>query len=185
MGETKVIKVRPGTIISIILIVLLIAGCGALYYFGFVEKGKQVEAAEAESKELKAKNVELEKQIAVVEGEKTALEEKEMTEEEAIKWYSETGEKLFEEYLSKQDDLKSYKINSCKMIYYYNDEFVCGVDYDVEPDGNVEESKWLAGNGEISGNTIKGKGVFLEFKKVNGEYIYNEEAGQSTSWVLE
>ncbi len=185
MGETKVIKVRPSIIVCILLIILLIAGCGALYYFGFVQKGNQIEKVEAESKELKTKNVELEEQIATVEKEKTELEEKEMTEEEAIKWFSETGEKLFEEYLSKQDDLKSYKINSCKMIYYYNDEFVCAVDYDVEPDGNVEESKWLAGNGELSGNTIKGKGVFLSFKKVNDKYIYDEEAGQSTSWVVE
>ena len=71
MGETKVIKVRPSTVIFIILIVLLIAVCGALYYFGFVEKDKEIKTLEAEKKQVEAEktqveiqNEELEKQIA-------------------------------------------------------------------------------------------------------------------------
>ena len=35
-------KGKVGIIICIILIVLLIAGCGALYYFGFMEKDKKI-----------------------------------------------------------------------------------------------------------------------------------------------
>ena len=76
MGETKVIKVRPSTIICIILIVLLIAGCGILFYFGFVQKGKQIEELEANKKELKARVSELESEINTLKEENKDLEDK-------------------------------------------------------------------------------------------------------------
>ena len=54
MKETKEVKVKFSTIICIILIVLLIAGCGLLYYFGFVQKDKKIDNLENEATKLKA-----------------------------------------------------------------------------------------------------------------------------------
>ncbi len=80
MEETKKIKVKFSTAICIILIILLAIGCGLLYYFGFVQKDKQIEKIEADKKQIETKNAELEKQIIVVEKE----EEIENKEKEVI-----------------------------------------------------------------------------------------------------
>ena len=79
MEEQKKIKVKFSTAICIILIILLAIGCGMLYYFGFVQKDKQIEKIEADKKQIETKNAELEKQIIVVEKE-VENKEKEVVE---------------------------------------------------------------------------------------------------------
>ncbi|MBR6034329.1 MAG: hypothetical protein IKP28_06385 [Clostridia bacterium] len=197
MAEKESIKVGLGTTVCIFIIILLIVGLGITYYLGFVKNNERISELEAQIVALENDKAKLEQenqtnnlQTKDTSDDKTSLPisdstNKEITEKEVMDWYSNLGKKLFGEFLSKQKELSSYKINSCNMIYYYDDEFVCVVNYDVKPNGSVENSPWLAGNGEIVGDWIKGKGVFLSFKKENGEFVYNEEAGQSTGWSPE
>ncbi len=77
-------KGKVGIIICIILIVLLIAGCGALYYFGFMEKDKKIDELEANKKQTEIKVTELENKISELEN-KIAEEEKDTIFELAVK----------------------------------------------------------------------------------------------------
>ncbi len=76
MGETKVIRVRKSTIVCIILIILLIAGCGALYYFGFVQKGKEIVKLKSDKKQAETKIAEYEDKINTLEEENKDLQDK-------------------------------------------------------------------------------------------------------------
>ena len=95
MGEKKEIKIKFSSIICVVLIILLLAGCGALYYLGIVEKGKQIETAQSEKATLEAKNKELENQISKAEEEK-----KEITVVDAVN-YVDGYDKLFKVRLPK------------------------------------------------------------------------------------
>ena len=55
MKETKEVKVKFSTVICIILIILLIAGCGLLYYFGFVKKNEKISNLEKQKETLTTK----------------------------------------------------------------------------------------------------------------------------------
>ena len=70
-------KGKVGIIICIIIIVLLVAGCGALFYFGFFEKGNEIEDLESDKKKLKTQVTEYEEKIETLEKDAKAKEEKE------------------------------------------------------------------------------------------------------------
>ena len=188
MEEKKTIKVSLGTVICIFIIILLIVALGLVYYLGFIKNNDKISELELKIIALENNKTECKEENIVEEKIQSSVNQdmnKELTEKDVMEWYSNLSKKLFGEFLSKQKDVSSYKINHCNMIYYYNDEFICSVNYDIKPNGNLENSPWIAGNGKIEGDWIKGKSVFLNFKKKNGEFVYNEEAGQATDLNLE
>ena len=66
MGEKKEIKVKFSTVICIILIILLIAGCGLLYYFGFIQKGKEISKLKSEKNSIEKTEKDLLNKISVL-----------------------------------------------------------------------------------------------------------------------
>ena len=81
MGENKELKVRLSTVVYLFIILVLVVALGAVYYFGFVQKDKQLEKIGTEKAQVEKLKADLEKQIIElgkeVEPEKT--EEKEDT----------------------------------------------------------------------------------------------------------
>lgn len=81
MGEKNEVKVRLSTVVCVFIILVLVVALGAVYYFGFVQKDKQLEKIETEKIQVEKQKADLEKQIIElgkeVETEKT--EEKENT----------------------------------------------------------------------------------------------------------
>lgn len=81
MGENKELKVRLSTVVYLFIIIVLVVALGAVYYFGFVQKDKQLEKIGTEKAQVEKIKADLEKQIIElgkeVEPEKT--EEKEDT----------------------------------------------------------------------------------------------------------
>ncbi len=167
MEEKKELKVSLGTVVSIFIILVLIVALAGMYFYynNKLDSNKEI-----------YKNTELDNEII----EKQPLEN--VNNNQDGEDYETTGKRLFEQYLQTRKEIVDYKINSCKMVSYYNNEFICKMNYDVKVEGNAENSDWIAGNGEPEGNWVKGKNVFLSFKKINGVYTYNEEVGQMTAW---
>ncbi len=67
MAEKESIKISLGTTVCIFIIILLVIGCGTLYYFGFVQKDKQLEKIGAEKTQVESQKANLEKQLIVSE----------------------------------------------------------------------------------------------------------------------
>lgn len=167
MEEKKEIKVRLSTFIAVVEFIIILALIVGAFYLINKDNVKVIKSEEDTQGVNNVQTIEDTKKDILT--------------------YDEIGGIEFSKYLDKFKDEKddkskivSYKINSCKMVYYYNDEFIFNVNYDV----NVEEnSNWIAGNGVIDGDWVRGKNVFINLKKINGEYKYNEEVGQMTAWI--
>ena len=110
MGETKEVKVKFSTIICIIVIILLIAGCGALYYFGFIEKDKKISELESEATKLKAEIAETKNSL-----EATEKESKEKAKKEVYKAAIE-NQSIFIDYLISEKDFNEKEFTDKEII---------------------------------------------------------------------
>ena len=134
MKETKEVKVKFSTAICIILIILLIVGCGLLYYFGFVQKGKKIKSLEeknlqvqAEKTQVETKIEELEKQISNT----RTSEERENVDNEMMQLTNESNGNIVYTYYEAFNGGPSYyvpKINinseDAKKINKENEEMI-------------------------------------------------------------
>lgn len=69
---------------------------------------------------------------------------------------------------SKELKLLDYTINNVADVKGNTNKFSFWVDYSVKP--LVENSNWVAGNGEIKDRWIVNKNAFVNIEKVNNEY---------------
>lgn len=106
MDEKKAMKVSLGTVICIFMIVVLLVGCGALYYFGFVQNNQKISDLEAQKVALQEKVNSLQetKSKAELQTKKTDDETKEL-----IKNYILTD-------FGPQNNMKSVIVDSYKEI---------------------------------------------------------------------
>lgn len=186
MEEKKEIKVSLGTAACMFIILILIVALVVMHFYYNNKLDSNSEKQISNNVELNINTTEKEnfnnKELNTNTTEKESLEN--VNNNQDNEDYESIGKKLFEQYLQKQEELVNYEINSCKMISYYNNEFICEVNYDVKVEDNAEDSIWAAGNGIAEGNWIREKNVFLSFKKINETYTYNENVGQMTAWDI-
>ncbi len=108
MGEKNELKVRFSTVVCIFIILVLVVALGAVYYFGFVQKDKQLEKIETEKTQVEKQKADLEKQIIVIEKETKNQKTEEKTAKEEVTYESLEGKYTNTKKTSEEKSLLYY-----------------------------------------------------------------------------